>query len=390
MGTIAIIPARGGSKGLPKKNLKELGGIPLLGRTVLAATKSKSVDAVYVTSDDPQILACAQHYGAETILRPETLSGDTASSESALSHALQEIEKNTALPQHFFFLQCTSPFLISQDLDDAFDTFRSKQADTLFSGSPFSHFVWRQAAETADFAGVNHDKSKRLRRQDREAEVLENGALYLMTTEGFLRHQHRFFGCTVTHLMPSIRSLEIDTPEDFTLAQCLSPLVEPDGLRKILQGVQALVSDFDGVLTDNKVHLDDEGNETVRLDRGDGMGIANLTKTQMPVLVLSSEQNPVVKHRCDKLGIPAIQTKEAKGKILKGWSEEQGIPLAKTAYIGNDVNDLPAFEVVGVALAVADAHPSVLQKADYIIPQKGGHGAVRAVCDALIHERGSQ
>ena len=65
MGTIAIIPARGGSKGLPKKNLKELGGIPLLGRTILAATKSKSVDTVYVTSDDPQILACAQHYGAK-------------------------------------------------------------------------------------------------------------------------------------------------------------------------------------------------------------------------------------------------------------------------------------------------------------------------------------
>ena len=390
MGTIAIIPARGGSKGLPKKNIKELGGIPLLGRTILAATKSKRVDAVYVTSDDPQILACAQHYGAETILRPETLSGDTASSESALTHALQEIENHKALPDHFFFLQCTSPFLNSKDIDGAFDTFQQQQADSLFSGSPFSHFVWEKAAQSSGFAGVNHDKSKRLRRQDRDVEVLENGALYLMNTQGFLSHRHRFFGCTSTHLMPSLRSLEIDTPEDFTLAQCLLPLVEPDALCQLLKGIQALVSDFDGVLTDNKVHLDDEGNETVRLDRGDGMGISSLTKAQMPVLVLSSEQNPVVKHRCDKLGIPAIQTKEAKSKILKGWSQELGIPLSKTAYIGNDVNDLPAFEVVGVALAVADAHPSVLKKADYIIPHKGGHGAVRAVCDALLHERGSQ
>jgi N-acylneuraminate cytidylyltransferase len=117
------------------------------------------------------------------------------------------------------------------------------------------------------------------------------------------------------------------------------------------------------------------------------MGLSALLKAKVPVLVLSSEQNPVVKHRCDKIGVQSIQTKGSKDKVLHQWAQEHNIDLEHVVYIGNDINDLAAFDVVGCALAVMDAHPTVLQRANHIIPSLGGHGAVRKVCDALLSKR---
>ena len=117
------------------------------------------------------------------------------------------------------------------------------------------------------------------------------------------------------------------------------------------------------------------------------MGLSALLKANIPVLVLSSEQNPVVKHRCDKIGVPCIQTQGSKDKVLAQWASEQSIDLNKVVYVGNDINDLAAFKVVGCALAVMDAHPTVLQRANHIIPALGGHGAIRKVCDALLSKR---
>ncbi len=382
MEAIAIIPARGGSKGIPGKNLKELGGLSLLGRTILAATKSHIVSQVYVTSDDDRILKHATQLGAIPIKRPEDLSSDISSSESALLHALHTIASEDKLTPNFFFLQCTSPFLQSDDLDAAHHHLTTKGADTLFSGSRFHHFVWQENKQGCK--GINHKHNERLRRQDRAPELLENGALYLINTEGFLKHQHRFFGTVASYEMPYLRSIEVDTPEDFAMAQMLLPLVDTDTLSKLFNKNHVLVTDFDGVLTDNKVHLDPNGQETVRCDRGDGMGLSALLKAKIPVLVLSSEQNPVVKTRCDKIGVESIQTKGSKATILNQWCKDNQININNIVYVGNDINDLAAFDVVGISLAVLDAHPTVLQRANHIIPQKGGHGAIRMVCDAML------
>jgi len=382
METIAIIPARGGSKGIPGKNLKELGGYSLLARTILAAIKSSSVSDVYVTSEDDLILEHATQFGAIAIKRPNDLSSDISSSESALLHALNTISSDKTLPSNFFFLQCTSPFLQPEDLDGAYRQLQMKKADTLFSGSGFHHFVWREDKKGCE--GINHQHTQRLRRQDRVPEFLENGALYLINTAGFLEHQHRFFGTVSSYEMPYLRSLEVDTPEDFAMAQMLLPLVNENKLAGLFHQNHVLVTDFDGVLTDNKVHLDEDGNETVRCDRADGMGLSNLLKANKTVLVLSSEQNPVVKHRCDKIGVESIQTKKSKATILNQWCQDNQIQISDVVYVGNDINDLAAFDVVGMSLAVLDAHPTVLRRANHIIPQKGGHGAIRMVCDAML------
>lgn len=133
-GAITIILARGGSKGIPHKNLINFAGKPLLAWSILQANSAKSVEEVYVSSDSDAILDVAARFGAKTIKRPDAFSTDTATSESALLHALDAITaERGAEPEHIVFLQATSPLREPSDIDGAVETFVSQAADSLFS-----------------------------------------------------------------------------------------------------------------------------------------------------------------------------------------------------------------------------------------------------------------
>lgn len=164
------------------------------------------------------------------------------------------------------------------------------------------------------------------------------------------------------------------------------PLPQPDPrLLAVLPGrPELLVLDFDGVLTDNAVYVDQEGREWVRCSRGDGMGITLVRRAGLPVVVLSTETNPVVQARCSKLGIECRQGLDDKEAAFRRLLIERGVASASTIYVGNDVNDLGCLRLAGCALVVADAHPAVLEVADYVLSKPGGQGAVREVCDALL------
>lgn len=151
--------------------------------------------------------------------------------------------------------------------------------------------------------------------------------------------------------------------------------------------VSALVLDFDGVLTDNRVFVTEDGREAVVCDRSDGLGLEHMRLAGIPVLVLSKEQNPVVAARCHKLRIPVIQALDDKRPALERFAAEAGIALSEVAYVGNDVNDLPCFEAVGLAVAVADAHPTVRDAADLVLTRRGGRGAVRELTDRILADR---
>ena len=145
--------------------------------------------------------------------------------------------------------------------------------------------------------------------------------------------------------------------------------------------------DFDGVFTDDKVIVSQDGTESVRCSRSDGMGIGMLKKTGLPIWVLSTESNPVVQVRTSKLGIPCRQGLKDKGQALQQLLQEQGYDPLQVVYVGNDVNDLPCLELVGCAVAVADAHPDVLAQADLVLGHRGGDGAIREICDLLLERR---
>ena len=147
-----------------------------------------------------------------------------------------------------------------------------------------------------------------------------------------------------------------------------------------------IVFDFDGVFTDNRVWVDQNGIEQVAANRGDGMGISLLRKAGFEAIVLSTETNPVVTARCQKMNLPVYQGVEAKGEVLKSLLAEKGVSGENVVYVGNDVNDLPCFPLVGCAVVVADAHPDVIREADLVLQSRGGYGAVREICDLIIEQ----
>ena len=130
--------------------------------------------------------------------------------------------------------------------------------------------------------------------------------------------------------------------------------------------------------------VDQDGREAVQVHRGDGLGIAALRRVGLDIVILSSEHNPVVSARARKLQIPALTGIADKGVALAQWCSERGHQLSRTAYVGNDVNDLPCFDLVGWPIAVADAHHSVRARARIVTAAPGGHGAVREVASHLL------
>lgn len=152
-------------------------------------------------------------------------------------------------------------------------------------------------------------------------------------------------------------------------------------LRPLLGRIRLVVFDFDGVFTDNHVYLSEDGKESVRCWRGDGLGLRELERLGLEVLILSTEENVVVTTRSQKLRVPCIQGCPDKLEELERMAASKGIDLSEVAFVGNDVNDLECLRSVGFAVVVADAHPSVQAHARYTTRTPGGRGAVREVCD---------
>ncbi len=150
-----------------------------------------------------------------------------------------------------------------------------------------------------------------------------------------------------------------------------------------LRVVRLVAFDFDGVFTDNMVYVLQDGTEAVRCYRSDGIGLQKLQRLGVETVIISTETNPVVTTRSRKLGIRCVQGSEDKRVALDHLLEELGVSHAQTAYVGNDVNDLPCLTCVGVPIVVQDAHPDVIPHACYQTQMAGGHGAVREVCDLL-------
>jgi N-acylneuraminate cytidylyltransferase len=385
---LAVIPARGGSVGIPGKNLQRVGGVPLVGRAVRACLRAERIDRVVVSTDDPQIAEAAAAHGAEVRERPAELSTSTATSESAVLHVLDQLsERGEADPEVCLLVQCTSPFIAPGDLDGVVAAVLDAGADSAFTATDHHGFLWRPAA-TGGVEGVNHDPGGRARRQDLAAEYLETGAAYAFRVEGFRANQHRFFGRVDAHLVPRARAIEVDEPDDLALARALAPIVEPASTADALPDpVGAIVFDFDGVLTDNKVVTDHEGVESVVCDRSDGMGIAALRAAGVPMLVVSKERNPVVARRCEKLGLEMVQGIDDKWPVLAKWLDEHDIDPRHTVYVGNDTNDTECLDGVGCGVVVADAHPDVVGHAAIVLTRPGGRGAVRELADLVLAAR---
>jgi N-acylneuraminate cytidylyltransferase len=153
--------------------------------------------------------------------------------------------------------------------------------------------------------------------------------------------------------------------------------------------VDLIICDFDGVLTDNRVWVDRDGRESVAAFRSDSIRVKELRGTGIELLILSSEVDPVVAARAKKMGVEAIHGVGVhdKGRVLREILERRNVNAENVIYVGNDLNDLPCFEVAGWSVAVADAYPEVLRAADFVLSKAGGHGAVRELIDLLLRRK---
>lgn len=382
---VAIIPARGGSKGVARKNLQRVGGVPLVARAVDAARRCTAIDRVVVTTDDADIAAVAAEWGAEVVERPADLAGDRSSSESALLHALDELERRGVDVGVLTFLQATSPFIDVGALADAIHLVRSRRRDSVFAAVESYGFVWEKGVGDAAEA-VNHDVDVRPRRQDRDPQYLETGGFYVMRATGFRAAGHRFFGSVGIAEVAPATAIEIDTLEELEIARALAPLIDRTTRGRAIDA-DAVVTDFDGVHTDDTVHVDQNGVESVTVSRSDGMGVGMLRAAGIPFLILSTEANPVVTARARKLGVDVRQAAADKAAVLREWAAEHGVPLSRIAYLGNDVNDLACLDLVGWPVAVPDAHPLVLSAARVVLDRPGGAGAVRDLAERVLAGR---
>jgi len=396
--SLAVIPARGGSVGIPHKNLKRVGGVPLIVRAIIAA-QGAGISRVVVTTDDPEIEAVALRNGADVVRRPTVLATGTASSEAAVLHALDAIAAgdrdawvspheaapaDSMIPQVVVFMQATSPFIRSCDVAEAVSRVRTGEADCVFSAVPTHAFQW--GLDDEQIVPIGHSGSERKMRQELPPRWQETGGFYVMNHDGFRAAGHRFFGRLAVQEVPEETHFEIDTPTDLRICDAVASVVTSSDEQL---SVDAIVTDFDGVHTDDRVIIDSTGVELVVVNRRDGLGVARVKAAGKKFLILSTERNPVVAARAAKLGVDVLHGVDNKMAALQGWLKEQGVDADRVAYLGNDVNDLGPMQLVGWPCATADADDAVRFAARVVLQANGGDGAVRELCDLVIDEAGN-
>jgi len=397
---LVIVPARGGSKSIPRKNIRRFAGHPLLAYSIAAGRQAESVGRVLVSTDDAEIVEVARRFGAEApFLRPAELAGDDTPDLPVFEHALEWLRREEGYqPEVVVQLRPTSPVRPPDCVDRAVRILMEHpQADSVRGVVPAGqnpYKMWR-LAEDGRMLPLLQDgfhEPYNMPRQALPPTYWQTGHIDAIRAATILK-KHSMSGEIILPLVLDPRyTVDIDTVRDWERAEELLtsgglPAVRPGRApRPLPSAVELLVLDFDGVMTDNRVWVHRDGRESVAAHRGDGWGLARLREHGVEVVVLSTETDPVVAARCRKLNLTVVQGAADKGVALRSLLGERKLDPARAVYLGNDVNDLPCFPLVGCAVVVADAHPAAAAEADWVLKTPGGRGAVRELCDRLIQQ----
>ncbi|MBL9000697.1 MAG: acylneuraminate cytidylyltransferase family protein [Phycisphaerae bacterium] len=218
LNVLAIIPARGGSKGLPRKNVLPLAGRPLIAHTIGHALTSRRVTRTVVSTDDAEIELVSRAAGAEVVHRPPALATDASPSEGAVSHVLDALcESEGYLPDLVVFLQATSPLREAGDIDGAIHLLLREEADSVLSVCASHDFLWTNDGRGA--RPLNYDPARRPRRQEMQPQFRENGSIYVFRTVGYLKHRCRLFGKVGLFVQTARHGMQVDTETDFAFIE---------------------------------------------------------------------------------------------------------------------------------------------------------------------------
>jgi len=393
---VAFIPVRGGSKSIYLKNIKPLAGRPLIFWTLDAALDCKYIDYVYVSTDSQDIAQTVEYYREKLSFNdrnkiqcigrsPETAT-DTASTESAmLEFARSHIFEIIVL------IQATSPLLTSFHLEQAICKYNLGQYDSMLSLVRQKRFIWHEDVEGI-VKPVNYDPQNRPRRQEMSGFLVENGSFYITTRQRLLDTGCRISGRIGFYEMPEETYFEIDEPSDWIIVEQLLLHRNCSTLESTLQEkinrVKLVAMDCDGVLTDGGMYYSDDGTELKKFNTRDGMGIALLHQNGIKTAIITGENNELVKRRADKLNADYVYLGiKDKLAVIREIISKENITLDEIAYIGDDINDLPAMQHVGIKFSVNDAMDKVKSIADYVAKLNGGRGAVREIAELIIFSK---
>ena len=400
---LALIPARGGSKGIPRKNIRDFAGYPLIAWSIAAGLQSEFVTRIIVSTDDDEIASVARDYGAETpFMRPSVFAEDDTTDLPVFEHALEWLKENEGYaPEVVVQLRPTSPIRPTALVDDAIKVLLNHEDADCVRGVVLAgqnpHKMWRlpngdnaPMKNLLDVEGIAEPYNAP--RQNLPPVYWQTGHIDAIRTSSIFGKKSLTGDAIYPLVIDSRYTVDIDNLQDWARYE---HLVMTGGLEYVSPGrarrpmpadIRLLVLDFDGVISNNLVWTDQDGREMVAASRSDSIHIKALSEVGVETIILSSETNPVVAARAKKMGVEAIQGLglQAKGVVLKRLMDERGIDPSQVVHVGNDINDLPVFEIVGWAVAVADAYPEVLRAADYTLSKPGGGGAVRELCDLIL------
>jgi YrbI family 3-deoxy-D-manno-octulosonate 8-phosphate phosphatase len=401
---LALIPARGGSKGIPRKNIRSFAGYPLIAWSIAAAKQSRLITRVIVSTDDAEIAAVARECGAETpFLRPAKFAQDTTTDLPVFEHALQWLEENEGYrPDMIVQLRPTSPIRPKNLLDHAIRILLENEDADCVRGvvpagqNPFK--MWRFDGEDKpmkallDVDGIAEPYNAP--RQILPPVYWQTGHIDAIRVST-IKQKRSLTGDVIYPLVIDPRyTVDIDNLSDWAKYEALAHsglgMVTPAGMKRPMpEKIDLIICDFDGVITDNRVWTDQEGRESVAASRSDSIRVRELRAVGIDVMILSSEPNPVVRARAKKMGVEAIHGigLHDKGRVMREVLEQKKINAGNVIYIGNDLNDIPCFEVAGWSVAVADAYPEVIRAADHVLTRAGGHGALRELCDLILKNK---
>ncbi len=401
---LAIIPARGGSKGIPRKNIRLFAGYPLIAYSIAAGLQAKAVTRVIVSTDDEEIASVAREYGAETpFLRPAELAQDKTTDLPVFEHALKWLEEKEGYkPDVLVQLRPTSPIRPRDCADNAIKILLDHEdADCVRGVVPAGqnpHKMWRISYENEPMAPLLQVDGIRepynAPRQILPPIYWQTGHVDAIRTSTILQKQSMTGDRIYPLILDPRYTVDIDNLFDWAKYEWLVyhgglQMVTPHKARRPMpEKIKMIICDFDGVITDNRVWTDENGKETVAASRSDSMHVRSLRERGIEVMILSSEPNPVVQARAEKMGVEAIHGVgiREKGEALKKLLSEKKMDASSVIYIGNDLNDLPCVEIAGWSVAVADAYPEVLRAADFVLTRSGGYGAVRELSEIVMKQ----
>ena len=368
----AIIPVRGGSKGIPHKNEQTVGGKSLLERCIITALSSM-VDEVIVSTDDKKLANIAKKFEVKIHNRSHETSQDISSTESVISEVIKDFGKSWNDEDIVVLMQATSPFTTSELVDEC--ALLAKKGYASFSATRNLAFNWEEKDE--NWIPINHPVSHRPRRQDMNLQVSETGACYAFQVGAFKKHPYRFCSKPQPVIVENYEGLEIDDFYELGIARDIARRLTPQ-LKNIAKP-KFLVTDFDGCLTDDCVYVDSSGNESIKASRKDGLAVHTLRSLGIETIILSSETNDIMKVRAKKMGVNHLPTSLNKSEELSKFMELHNLETQDIWYCGNDLNDLPIVEKDFMTFCPSDAHPFVASKVKYVLETAGGKGILSEI-----------